>query len=647
MCSRPAHLVLLLWGLLVGVWPARAAGAETAQATSQGRIRIQCVPGHVLLGMERETEVRIELEPSATGVELFASRGEVGPLTRVGPGIFRATYVPPRQNLPVVVILAALAQGAQGVVLDGWTELPLWGQGEAEVRTRPGAPVTLQVGSKNYGPISADANGVARIPVAVPPGVHEAFFGRKRIDLGVPPQPFIHAVAQRRELQADREETVDIRLYGMTPEARTQRPPAYAFSASRGTVGAPTEVGPGVSVVRWTVPPGAPGTLELKGSVPGERRWSFTARVSAVPGPARRFEMRVDREVLVASEETRLAVQVSARDAVGNPARVDLRLDSNLGSGVTLTERQVGEYAGVLQLTPSFGGRERLELRLLAEGDSAPVLTRTVALRAAAPARVTVEPLWPFLVADGRSEAFWRISVTDRFGNPVPEPWPEAFPPGAPPSTILSRQAGIYQLRYVPPVTFVDHSSELEVRVGKVSGRGSVSLLYRRPMLMVAPRLGLVTNLADVVAPSAGVRLELWPARPLPDLGVMLDTSYLRASRAGGATVPGFTGYGEWLDVSLALAWRTPPGKRFQGWVAAGPSVTRVRGRSRLAGGPALEEAAWVLGAQAMVGAGIPFGPGLPFLEARFCWFDDPGLHVLRGALRGGGLHLGYRLELF
>lgn len=637
--------MLLLWGVLVGVWPARAAGAEHLQATARGSIRIQCVPDHVLLGAEREAEVRIELEPSATGLELFASRGEVGPLTRVAPGVFRATYVPPRENLPQVVVLAARARSPQGE-LEGWTTLPLWGQGEAEVRTRAGAPVTLRVGSREYGPVSADPNGLARIPVAVPPGVHEAFFGSKRIDLGVPPQPFVHAIARRRELQADREETVDLRLYFVTPEEGARPPGAFTFVPSRGSVGALTEVAPGVSVVRWTVPPGPVGALTLKGSVPGERRWSFSVRLEAVPGPARRFELRVDREVLVASEEMRVAVQVSARDAVGNPARVGLRLDSELGR-VTLTERRVGDYAGELELAPDFGGRERLELRLLAEGDSAPVLTRAVTLRAAAPARVLVEPRWPFVVADGRSEATWRIRVTDRFGNPVSEPWPEALPAGVSASSLLSREAGTYELRYVPPVAQVDHVSELEVRVGKVSGRGSISLLRQRPVLLVAPHLGLMTNLSNVVAPSVGVRLGVWPAHPLPDLGVMLDTSYLRASRAGGDAVPGFTGSGEWLDVTLALALRTTPERGFQGWVAAGPSVTRVRGRARLGEGPVLEEATWVLGAQAMVGAGIPFGPGLPFLEARFLWFDDPGLHVLRGALRGGGLHVGYRLELF
>ncbi|MGZ3460007.1 MAG: hypothetical protein ACXU86_16055, partial [Archangium sp.] len=256
-------LLLLLAGLLAGVWPVRAAGAEVVGASTGGAIRIRSIPEHVLLGADREAEVRLELEPSATGVELFASRGEVGPLTQVEPGVFRATYVPPRQSLPQEVILVALARGPRGT-LDGWSVLPLWGQGQAEVHTRPGVPVTLQVGERTFGPVQADAAGLARIPVTVPPGVHEAVFGCRRIDLGVPPQPYVHAVAERREVRADREETVGVRLYTLKREGQLPRPDAFSFSVSRGSVSAPAELAPGVFLLRWTVPPGPAGSLELK-----------------------------------------------------------------------------------------------------------------------------------------------------------------------------------------------------------------------------------------------------------------------------------------------------------------------------------------------------------------------------------------------
>ncbi|WPB81625.1 hypothetical protein KYC5002_21210 [Archangium violaceum] len=643
MCSCPRTLPLLLVGLLVGGWPGLAMGADAARPP-QGGIRIQCVPGHVRLGVDMEAEVRIELEAEATGLEVFASRGDVGPVTQVKPGVFRATYVPPRQRLPLEVILVALARGPRGM-LDGWSVLPLWGQGEAEVRTRAGAPVTLLVGGQSFGPVQADGKGVARIPVAVPPGVHEAFFGKRRIGLGVPPQPFLHAVAERREVRADREETVAIRLYSLQPGKASPRP--GDFSVSRGTLSAPAGLEPGVFLLKWTVPPGPAGSLELKGSVTGDRQGAVSVRLAAVPGPARHFELRVDPGELVASEEVRVAVEVSARDAAGNPARADPRLESDFAGEGALTERQAGEYAGVFRFAPRFGTREQVELRLLAGEASAPVLTRTLKLRPAVPARVSVQPLLRMLMADGRSEAVWRISVEDRFGNPVREPRPEAVLERELASTLLSKAPGTYELRYVPPVARVDHVSELEVRVGEARGRGTLPLLRRRPVLLVAPRVGLVTNLGDVLAPSAGLRLEAWPWPHWPALGLLLDTGYLGFSRTGGEVAPGFTGRNEWFDTTVAVGLRTLEEKGLQGWVAAGPSVARVRSRVAWSEGPALEEGTWVLGAQAMVGMGLPLGRGQPFLEARFSWFDNPSLRVLRGALWGGGLHVGYRLELY
>jgi len=212
--------------------------------------------------------------------------------------------------------------------------------------------------------------------------------------------------------------------------------------------------------------------------------------------------------------------------------------------------------------------------------------------------------------------------------------------------TLQEMAPGQYELRYVPPESRAEQRSEVEVRVGPVRERGSLPL-RGRSVVTLAPRLGGVTNFADVWAPSAGVRLELWPVRAWPALGVMLDTGVLGFSRTGTEAVPDFSGRLLLVDTTLAVGLRTPREYGLQGWTAVGLSVARVQGRSTWAGGLSLSRAAWVPGAQALVGAGVALGPGQPFLEARVCWFDDPALPVLRGSLGGAALHLGYRLELF
>ena len=492
MCARPVPGVLLL----VGLWAFGACvpevRAEAASAPPRGGIRVVFVPEHGVLGDERELEVRVELAPEATDLELFVSEGEVGPPTPVAPGVFRAPYVPPRQRLPREVILTARARGTRGP-LEGWSLLPLWGRGQAEVRTRAGAPVTLQVGERTFGPVQADEKGLARVPLTVPPGHREAFFGARSIDLGVPPWPCVHAVAGRRQVTAERSETVDVWLFLSQLKGTPAPPGPFTFTVSRGGVSPPLELEPGVLLVRWTVPPGPSGEVSLQGGVGQDPRWSFELQVEAVSDPARRFELKVDREEFVASEAARVGVEVSAWDAAGNPARA-------------------------------------------------------------------------------------------------------------------------------PP---------------------------RRSVVSLAPRLGGVTNFADVRAPSAGVRLEVWPVRAWPALGLMLDMGVLGFSRGGGTAVPGFSGRMLLLDTTVAVGLRTPREYGLQGWTALGLSLARVHGRSEWAEGLSLAEGTWVPGAQALVGVGVALGPGQPFLEARVCWFDDPALHVLRGSLGGAALHLGYRLDLF
>jgi len=159
--------------------------------------------------------------------------------------------------------------------------------------------------------------------------------------------------------------------------------------------------------------------------------------------------------------------------------------------------------------------------------------------------------------------------------------------------------------------------------------------------------VGVMTNLADVRAGSVGLRVEAWPVRAWPFVGVWLDTGYLWFSRSGGTALPGFSGENGILDTSLAVGLRTPREYGIQAWGGAGVGVAWVRGRAKWGEGLVLEQSTLVLGAQATLGAGVRVGPGQPFAEVRFFRFNDPALPVLRGVLQGTGFHVGYRLELF
>lgn len=637
--ERPYRLLPLLGGLLLAALSGRAMAGESAALT------LTATPERLQLGQDAEARLTIVTDPAATELQLFASRGEVSAPEAEAPGRFRATFHPPRERYPQVAILAAVARGPRGA-LHGWTVLPLWGQGTAEVRTMPGASVSLRVGTQVFGPLTADAEGRARVPVRVPPGVEEAFYGQRRIALGVPPLSRVQAIAEQPVLRGDAAREVTVRLYAVTPEGRPLVGASFQLEATRGAVARTEAVAPGVSVVRWRLPAGPPGEVELSGGIPGDARSAFHVKVRVVPGSARHWALDVDRDTVTADEDARVKVSVRALDDAGNPAEAELRLASDLGEGVALRALGAGRYEGSLVLPARWGGRDSVELKLLATGSEAPLLSRHLTLKPAAPARVTVTPLEPLVVADGTREAGFRVAVEDRFGNPVREPPAVASasdPVGAP----RPSGPGAWELRYVPAAVEEAREARVEVRAGEAVGRGGFQLEPRRFLVATILRAGVVTDFGHLQAPLAGVQVELRPGVPVRHLGLALAADALSFGGLGEGTVPGFSGRNTFLSLSAALTVHVWPAGRWELWGAAGPALAWVDSRVTLGAGPALQESARVWGAQAAVGVGRRLGPGVPFVEARALWFSDPALHVLRGELHGVGLAGGYRLELF
>ena len=115
--------------------------------------------------------IRSPVEP-----RLSASVGIIVGLRQEGPDAWVADYVAPHERFPRVAIIAAVASTEVA-----WTAIPLWGRGLAQVQTRPGARISVQIGGRTFGPAEADARGIARVPVVVPPGVHEVRHRGRRI----------------------------------------------------------------------------------------------------------------------------------------------------------------------------------------------------------------------------------------------------------------------------------------------------------------------------------------------------------------------------------------------------------------------------------------------------------------------------------
>lgn len=102
-------------------------------------------------------------------VRLVASVGTIDAPELID-GRLRATYRPPAERFPQMAVIVALDRSG---ALD-WGAIQLVGRPTVETDTTPGASVTVEVASRRFGPVVADAAGRASIAVLVPPGVSTA-----------------------------------------------------------------------------------------------------------------------------------------------------------------------------------------------------------------------------------------------------------------------------------------------------------------------------------------------------------------------------------------------------------------------------------------------------------------------------------------
>ena len=185
-------------------------------------LTIASEPPRVQLGETARTRLLIEA-PSAP--RLSASTGRIEGLRPAGDGRWEADYLPPDESVPQLAVIAAVA--GEEVALFA---LPLWGQGDAVVKTRPRARIEVRIGDQRY-PAVADEKGNAVVPVNVPPGVTAAQQGAQSIDLHVPPMRLVHAVLDREKATADQQASVRVLLFAVAPD-RAPRSGAQSITES-------------------------------------------------------------------------------------------------------------------------------------------------------------------------------------------------------------------------------------------------------------------------------------------------------------------------------------------------------------------------------------------------------------------------------
>lgn len=590
-------------------------------------LQLSAEPSLLRLGADARATVRISCREEPV---LSASAGHLEGLHRVAPDAFEADYLPPDGALPEVAIVAAIAAG-----VPGWTAIPLWGQGDALVKTRPRASISVRIGAQTFGPVEADAKGEALVPVTVPPGVQTALHGKRVIDLHVPATRTLHLASGRAEVLADRSEDVELFAFAVEPNGGARLDAPLRATASRGTLSSWEPAGPGLYRARWTLPAAAPSVERVTATL-GDG-FESVAEVRVKPGPARTLALEVDRARAVAGEGP-LQLHAVARDAGGNEAAEPVQFEAS--SGIV---KPLAAGRAELAVPEKLEGRERISITARA---GAVTSQASVALAAASAAEASFPGASLSVRADGRPVDV-RLDVRDRFGNPAADAQPTATAEQG--SAKVSAHGRTFLATYVPPLLHERSSALVSVRSGDALAKLRIDLLPRLRPFTLGAKAGAFSNASGITAPLVGLEGALRWDR----VSVGLEAAYAFIARSETVTPTGAAGPVQVRSrTDLALLWapvalRVPFDDRTLAWVSAGPQLSALWTRSGLGTTLGPTSAALVPGAQIAVGGEHRFHAATPFAELRFGVLRDPGLAVLRGPLKTISFALGARLELF
>lgn len=276
--SRPLGLVAAA-GLVA--WAVAGAGPPAA-----GAPRLEVVASPALLRLERDAKAIVTISAGAElqDFAVTSNVGRVANLRRVAAERWTAELLPPDETFPQLAIVSAAGRVGPRTV-HGWTVVPLWGQGDAVVLSKPFAAISVRIGDHVFGPVRANKAGRALVPVSVPPGVETGYSGSTPVALGVPATLHLHLMVERPQIAATRTEHILVRAYAVTPQGAPREDARIALSSSRGTLGALRAVAPGAFEATLSLAPGPAGPVELSGQLADEPSFVAKASLEVAPGP--------------------------------------------------------------------------------------------------------------------------------------------------------------------------------------------------------------------------------------------------------------------------------------------------------------------------------------------------------------------------
>jgi len=644
----PGAISLTVIALAALAWPAASLASF-----------ISVHGGAIVLGRTQSATVTIGVEePPGTEdrpLRLSVNVGAFSEPTRIGPGKFRATYVPPPERYPQVALVAVWKETGPDARID-FLRIPLFGTTSVPVKGQAGASVTVVTPFQEFGPVTTDAKGNATLSIEVPPNIRavdvhvkdpNGASTRRSVPIEVPHYNRVTAALVPYAITADGKDQVKLHVfYDLDGGARA--PDRVAVDATAGqAVFERTQNGR--FLYRYLPPPGT-FAEDVKFAVTIEGDATARARARVVLGLPAPSKVVVKPPLASLAPGSKVpgtvSILVLSAEGLGLPAKVQVSANGDaIGEAV---HKGNGLY-DVEWTPPADYGTGFVQFRATAvdaKGRSA-TGAANYQLSAAPVPKSVVASFDPRLVpVDGRSRATVALEVRDAAGMPLDRAPLLAVASDGALGELVSRGGGRYEATYVAPVRSPGESPTLRVTDagGNFEQRFPLPLRENPRRLLLGARIGYGTALDDLSGPRAGV--DLWAPFPLGRvwLGAGLSATVSRARRTFADPVTGLVSESEvtYAPAVLRLGWEVIATRRLSLVLGAGGTAAYASSRSSLV---TSTSTALGFGGLGFLTAGWAAGPGQLFGEVSYgvARVSSPAFELDAG---GAAVDLGYRIGI-
>jgi hypothetical protein len=413
--------------------PLEAVSPEPAPADGEPvpsvRVTVAPAQSRALLGTDKEIDVVVEVggtdAASFKPVRALATVGLMElPRATDTPGHFVGRYFLPSERYPQVALLVVEIGGSgrrlhasAAIILEGSTAVPF--------HTGPGASVTMRIGEQSFGPVSADRQGRAEIPIRVPPGISVGLARatdrngtrETQVDLQLPPFPRVLLMAPPA---VEAGSFAEVTVLALAPDGTPAASESLSLAATGGVVHTlGTEV-PGEARFLFEAPRrlegGAVALTATAGGAPGALPARADAAVPLRPGPPARLVVTATTHTVVVGSGGGALMTFSARDAFGNATSTNGVVTFVDGEPREVAIDMAGAATLAVPAPGSYAGRDIITI----EGRLGALVARDeLRITGGAPASVTLALGAPRIVADGRQGVDVRIEAIDRHGTPT------------------------------------------------------------------------------------------------------------------------------------------------------------------------------------------------------------------------------------